>query len=205
VTGRGGNGASGNGGSGAYVEMQTMGSVSQQVSNDTQRVFVNVGVFDIIGGNGSQTGGNGGFFMIRDIFHVENHGSVTNSGGGGGTGPGGSGNGIWVKSDGTTVNHADLTTHGGDSTADRGGSGSQVFVEGKTARHTGDISCRGGSGNTNTGGNGGSIEIGSWGGTSSVLKGTLGVELGTGDPNGNVGIVTIDGIRAALVNGSITY
>jgi hypothetical protein len=79
-------------------------------------------------------------------------------------------------------------------------------VEGKFAAHQGTLLANGGNGVSNRGGRGGGIELGSWNGvTLTSISGLLSVKGGTGTPDGSVGIITIDGIRAALEDGTLTF
>jgi hypothetical protein len=204
---RGGAGGGGNGGGGGTVLVfSNAGSISDSFGPSHDRVFINRGAMDATGGAGSLKGGNGGYIEVSDDFRVENYAPLVTKGGQGGAGPGGNGNVINVWGDGIVINEATLTADGGDSLGDSGGNGSQILVQGYQATHKGVMRAHGGKGSPNVGGNGGSLEIGSWNGmTLSSVQGSLEVPGGLGVPSGLPGIVTIDGLRVALTGGVITY
>lgn len=204
---RGGAGGGGNGGNGGWCYVASFANnIQDSFGPSHDRVFINRGAMDATGGAGSLNGGVGGYIEISDDFRVENYAPLVTKGGQGGAGPGGSGNVINVWGDGVVINEAALTADGGDSLGDSGGNGSQIFVQGYQASHKGVIRSHGGKGTPNVGGNGGSVEIGSWNGmTLSSVQGSLEVPGGLGVPPGVPGIVTIDGLRVTLTGGVITY
>jgi hypothetical protein len=206
LTSVGGQGLSGNGGNGGNVFIGDNESTDPTAAPDVNRLVSNSGTINTTGGIGSVAGGTGGSIYIYDRFNVTNSGKLTSSGGAGGTGAGGNANYIRIRSDGPTQNTATLTANGGASNSGTGGYGSSVFVDGYVATTSGTINDQGGNSATNTGGGGGNVEIGSWNGIIlSSIAGTINVQGGTGATAGNVGILTVDGIRQALVAGSKTY
>jgi hypothetical protein len=204
---KGGTGGSGNGGFTGTIFIGTeAASAAVAAAPDEDRVIENTARLEITGGDGAVTGGNGNTIQIFDRFHAKNSGTLLSRGGAGGTGPGGFSGAIVIQSDGITENEADLSVTGGSSGGDQGGDGGGVIVEGKYASHQGLMLSNGGHGSSNRGGNGGNIELGSWNGAvPTSISGVLNVKPGTGVPDGTVGIVTIDGIRAALVDGTLTF
>jgi hypothetical protein len=198
---RGGNGQTGAGGNGGSMDIY---QDDETYGPDYDRIVRNTGNFDLRGGNGATTGGNGGYFFMFDHYYCMNEGDIDNSGGSGGTGPGGFGGEIEVLADDLVSCAGMLTSNGGASQSGLGGNAGDISVEGRFTSCSGTYTARGGASATDTGGNGGTVDVY---GTErrSTVSGTGDVSEGTGAvADGLEGEIWVDGTKLPLTGGTAT-
>jgi len=195
---RGGGSSTGMSGQGGLITLSTQSN--EFFGGDDFEQTLNAGNIDTSGGSG-EGGAYSGPVTMYGLTGVSNSGDVTSHGGSSSSSnyPGGGANGLSLSSDnGLAVNLGALDFAGGDGPA-QGGSASEVQLSGTTAVDSGQISNVGGAGTGEggIGGAGGSINLLSSSGTSSVTVSApagLSVAGGAGTAqNGAGGEVTIDG------------
>ena len=157
------------------------------------------GTFDFRGGDGDVNGGYGGYLYVEGGTGVDveviGFPFLYLTGGDGANG--GVGGYAQIVA-GTVINNSSsMVLSGGEGNT--GGSGyswngdPSLRFEADHVTNTGKLTANGGKGGT-TGGDGGSISINSFGGSSSTAKfSDMSVSGGTGPSSGNDGSITIDG------------
>ena len=190
---RGGNGATGNGGSGAGIYMET------EYDSYAPYTFgvTNSGSLDGRGGDGATWGGGAGYFYLYGKFFLDNSGTINASGGSGGTDWSGSGNEIDLYSDVSLSSSGTLLCNGGTSESGNASDGGSIYVSAASkASVSGAVSANGGNSTTANGGSGGYIWIMSQDNLSQV-SGTPSAAKGTGLGSPTNGEVWIDGMQVS--------
>jgi hypothetical protein len=222
IISRGGNGYYG--GSGGNIRFRT-GNDEAAYDEETQwydqnSYVINASNMDLSGGGNKDTeyGGNSGHLYIIGLAYAENSGEITMLGGQGGdsghdywsygTGAyymgGGNSDPLSILSNGNVVNSGDLIATGGAGFY--GGSVGDLYIYGDIVTLSGELWFNGGAGNQlidsdGYGGDGGYIDIWSFGGTTVNTSPAINVDGGAGDTEGDPGEAWIDG---ALIAGEIS-
>ncbi len=187
---RGGDGATGYGGSGQGIYMETESSNYPPYNYGVK----NVGSLDGSGGAGGTAGGGGGYFHLYGKFYVDNSGAITASGGRGGTSSGGYASEIDVYSDVSLTCSGALAANGGSSASGNAYGGGSIYVSAANTATVGTVSANGGNSTSAAGGNGGYVWIMSQDNLSQVGSATANKGSGASGSPVN-GEVWIDGMQ----------
>ena len=197
INASGGDGTSGAGGDGGWLEMTTESELGWQADWE---VIVNHGSIDLSGGNGATAGGATNGLVFWGYNGVENTGSIDASGGHATDGTAGYGSSVAFFSDlGPVGNAAFISTDGGACTADAGSGAyaGDITLHGHLVDNTADLSAAGGDGGatSGTGGDGADVDFYSFGGITNAAT-SIDIGGGTGATAGNDGSFFVDGSDA---------